>query len=62
MVHKATPSWLTLGPDASVGAGNNYVTDTFDQPSAVQGTFSGYRGRERVIKGYGVPGATLFQF
>ncbi len=58
----ATPSWLTLGNDAPVGAGNNYVTSTFDQPSSVQGTFSGYRGRERVTPQYGVPGAPLFQF
>jgi hypothetical protein len=61
-VHKATPSWLTLGPDASVGAGASYVTSTFDQPSAVEGTFSGYRGRERLINQYGVPGAPFFRF
>ena len=66
-VHKsatnATPSWLTLGNDgAPVGSGNNYVTSTFDQPSAVQGTISGYRGQERLIDRYGVPGASLFQF
>ena len=64
-VHKGgntTPSWLTLGTDAAVGAGNNYVTGAFDQPSAVEGTFSGYRGRERLINRYGAPGATLFQF
>jgi len=61
-VHKGTPSWLTLGGGASVGHGNNYVTETFDQPSPVEGTFSGYRGRERLINRYGVPGAPLFQF
>jgi len=64
-VHKsgnATPSWLTLGADAPVGSGNNYVTSTFDQPSPMQGTFSGYRGRERLIDRYGVPGVPLFQF
>ena len=61
-VHKqATPSWLTLG-GAEVGHANNYVIDTFDQPSPVEGTFSGYRGRERLIDQYGVPGAPLFRF
>jgi hypothetical protein len=64
-VHKGTPSWLTLGSGATVGYGNNgnnYVTNTFDQPSPVEGTFSGYRGRERLINQYGVPGTPLFQF
>ena len=61
-VQKSTPSWLTLGDDARVGAGNNYVTSTFDQPSAVQGTAAGYRGRERLIPQYSVPGAPLFSF
>lgn len=64
-VHKsagATPSWLTLGTDAPVGTGNKYVTDSFDQPTPIEGTFAGYRGRERLVPGYGVPGATLFQF
>ncbi len=61
-VEKATPSWLTLGADAPVGAGNNYVTSTFDQPSTVQGTAAGYRGRERLTPQFGVPGAPLFSF
>jgi hypothetical protein len=61
-VNKGTPSWLTLGSGASVNTGNNYVTSTFDQPSTVEGTFSGYRGRERLVNQYGVPGAPLFQF
>ncbi len=64
-VHKATPSWLTLGPDARVGSGANganYVTSTFNQPSPVEGTFAGYRGRERLVDQYGVPGAPLFRF
>ena len=62
-VHKsAKPSWLTLGTQAPVGAENSYVTSTFDQPTAIQGTFSGYRGRERIINQYGVPGVPLIQF
>jgi hypothetical protein len=61
-VQKGTPSWLTLGPNASVGSGNGYVLDTFDQPSPAQGTFVGFRGRERVVNQYGVPGAALFRF
>jgi hypothetical protein len=62
-VHKqATPSWLTLGGGAEVGHGNNYVVDTFNQPSPVEGTFAGYRGRERVIDQFGVPGVPLFRF
>jgi hypothetical protein len=64
-VHKtpnATPSWLTLGSEAPVGSGNDYVTSTFDPPSPVEGTFSGYRGRERLVPRFGVPGAPLFRF
>jgi len=61
-VHEGTPSWLTLGSGAGVGRGNNYVTSTFNQPSPVEGTFSGYRGRERLVDQYGVPGVPLFQF
>ena len=61
-VNRNTPSWLTLGSGSSVGYGNNYVTNTFDQPSTVEGTFSGYRGRERLINQYGVPGVPLFRF
>ena len=57
-----TPSWLTLGTGASVGTGNNYVTSTFDQPSPIEGTMQGWRGRERVIQQYGVPGTPLFTF
>jgi hypothetical protein len=64
-VHKnpnARPSWLMLGTDVPVGTGNNYVTSTFDQPTPIEGTFAGYRGRERLIPQYGVPGAPLFRF
>ncbi len=63
-VHKranATPSWLTLGPAASTESGGaNYVTSTFNQPSPVEGTFTGYRGRERLQ--YTDPGYPLFKF
>ncbi len=63
-VHKsanATPSYLTLGPAASTERGGpNYVTSTFDQPSPVEGTFTGYRGRERLQ--YADPGLPLFRF
>ena len=58
----ATPSWLTLGTGASVGTGNNYVTSTFDQPSPIEGTTAGWRGQERVIQRFGVPGTPLFTF
>ncbi len=61
-VQKGAPSWLTLRPDASVGSGSSYVLETFDQPSPAQGTFMGYRGRERVVNQYDVPGAPLFRF
>ncbi len=62
-IHKSgnpTPSWLTLGTEAPVGTGNNYVLDTFDQPTPIEGTFAGYRGRERLQ--YAEPGLPLFRF
>jgi hypothetical protein len=48
-VHKATPSWLTLGGVASPAetSTNNYVLDTFDQPTPIQGTFM--QGRTTVL-------------
>jgi hypothetical protein len=61
-VQRSTPSWLTLGQDTSVGSGNGYVLETFDQPSPAQGTFMGYRGRERVVNQYGDEGAPVFRF
>lgn len=62
-VHKATPSWLTLGPGASVGYGNNYAIDTFAQPSPIEGTFAGMRGRERLnANQFDGPGVPLFRF
>ncbi len=58
----ATPSWLTLGQDGSTGSASNYATGAFNQPSAVEGTMSGYRGRNRVDSQYGAPGAPLLNF
>ncbi len=54
-----TPSWLTLGPGASTGGANNYVTGTFDPSTPIQGTISGFRGQDRVIPRTGDPGAPL---
>jgi hypothetical protein len=62
-VHKATPSWLTLGPDApaEVGAGNNYVLDTFAQPTPIQGTF--LQGRTSVLDNrFDGPAVPLLRF
>jgi hypothetical protein len=62
-VHKATPSYLTLGGVAGPAdtSTNNYVLDTFDQPTPIQGTFM--QGRTTVLdnrfQGAGVP---LFRF
>jgi hypothetical protein len=62
-VHKATPSYLTLGGVASpaVTSTNNYVIDTFDQPTPVEGTFLGSRGREALGR-YDNSGFPLFRF
>jgi hypothetical protein len=59
------PSYLTAGTQAPVGTvGNGYVYDTFDQPTPIEGTFSGMRGRERLTDQFGNPasGLTLFRF
>jgi hypothetical protein len=59
------PSYLTAGTQAPVGSeGNGYVYDTFNQPTPIEGTFSGMRGRERLTDqfGNGAPGLTLFKF
>jgi hypothetical protein len=57
----ARPSWLTLGTQAPVGTvGNGYVYSTFNQPTPIEGTFMGMRGRERLTEP--APGLTLFQF
>ena len=62
-VRNATPSWLTLGPGARAGSGHDYMTETLDQPSAVEGTFAGYRGRERLDSSrFSGPGLPLFKF
>jgi hypothetical protein len=61
----ARPSYLTAGTQAPVGTvGNGYVYDTFNQPSPIEGTFMGMRGRERLTDQFGnaAPGLTLFKF
>ena len=44
--------------------GNGYVYDTFNQPTPIEGTFMGMRGRERLTDQFGnaAPGLTLFKF
>jgi len=59
------PSYLTAGTQVPVGSeGNGYVYDTFSQPTPIEGTFSGMRGRERLTDQFGnaAPGLTLFKF
>jgi hypothetical protein len=61
----ARPSYLTAGTQVPVGTvGNGYVYDTFAQPTPVEGTFMGMRGRERITDplGNAAPGWTLFKF
>jgi hypothetical protein len=61
----ARPSWLTAGTQAPVGTvGNGYVYSTFNQPTPIEGTFQGMRGRERITDplGNASPGFTLFRF
>ena len=61
----ARPSYLTAGTQVPVGTvGNGYVYDTFNQPSPIEGTFVGMRGRERLTDQFGAaaPGWTLFKF
>ncbi len=61
----ARPSYLTLGTQAPVGTvGNGYVYSTFNQPTPIEGTFMGMRGRERITDplGNASPGLTLFRF
>ncbi len=62
-MHKATPSWLTLGGVASPSdtSTNNYVIDTFSQPSPIQGTF--LQGRMVVPDNrFDGPGVPLLRF
>jgi hypothetical protein len=61
----ARPSYLTAGTQVPVGStGNGYVYDTFNQPTPIEGTFTGMRGRERLYDQFGnaAPGWTLFKF
>jgi hypothetical protein len=61
----ARPSYLTAGTQVPVGTvGNGYVYDTFNQPTPIEGTFTGMRGRERLTDQFGnaAPGWTLFKF
>lgn len=61
----ARPSYLTAGTQVPVGSvGNGYVYGTFNQPTPVEGTFMGMRGRERITDQFGNagPGLTLFRF
>ena len=61
----ARPSYLTAGTQVPVGTvGNGYVYDTFAQPTPIEGTFQGMRGRERITDplGNAAPGWTLFKF
>ena len=50
------------GPGGTVG--NGYVYSTFAQPTPIEGTFMGMRGRERITDplGNAGPGLTLFRF
>jgi hypothetical protein len=59
----ARPSYLTLGTGANVGEYNGYVVDTFNQPTPIDGTFTGMRGRERLDGNrFDGPGIPLFRF
>jgi hypothetical protein len=61
----ARPSYLTAGTQVPVGTvGNGYVYGTFNQPTPIEGTFMGMRGRERLIDPFSnaAPGWTLFRF
>ena len=59
------PSYLTAGTQVPVGTvGNGYVYDTFNQPTPIEGTFMGMRGRERLTDQFSnaAPGWVLFKF
>lgn len=55
-------SYLTAGTGATVGSHNKYVTDTFNQPTPTEGTFTGMRGQERILNRFGSPGPGLVLF
>ncbi len=62
---RRTPSYLTAGTQVPVGTvGNGYALDTFPQPTPIEGTFTGMRGRERITDQFGnaAPGWVLFKF
>jgi hypothetical protein len=62
---RRTPSYLTAGTQVPVGTvGNGYVYDTFAQPTPIEGTFTGMRGRERLIDQFSnaAPAWVLFKF
>ena len=64
-VRKSANSYLTLGGVAgpAVTSPNNYVLDTFSPPAPNEGTFTGMRGRERVLDNrFDGPGVPLFRF
>jgi hypothetical protein len=61
----ARPSYLSAGTQVPVGTvGNGYVYDTFNQPTPIEGTFTGLRGRTRIEDQFANPGPglTLFRF
>jgi hypothetical protein len=61
----ARPSYLTAGTRVPVGSvGNGYVYDTFNQPTPIEGTFTGMRGRERLSDPFSnaAPAWVLFKF
>ncbi len=55
-------SYLTAGTGANVGSHNSYVRDTFNQSLPTEGTFTGMRGRERLLDRFSGPGIPLFRF
>ena len=64
-IHKSTPSWLTLGGQAStaVTSPNNYVLDTFAQPAPNANTIGGWHGQELLTNNrFDGPGVPLIRF
>jgi hypothetical protein len=57
IVHPRQPPPLTNGTGASVGSRHSYVLDTLNPPQrdAVQGTFVGQRGLDRLPNQYSLP-------